>query len=465
MGTSVVIVFPLAGVFEEAGMSKDLKTVLYKVVLISMLLGLSGFTIALAASGDLDTTFDGDGMVTTNLVPSNPGRADLAQDLALQPDGKIVAVGYSYEPSNSSQAWDFAVTRYNPNGSLDTTFSGDGRRIVKLGEFATARAAVVQPNGKIVVVGEVAGASGLDVAIVRFNSNGTLDTTFSGDGKQITDFGGVDNSAYAVALQANGKIIVTGEGLSGQTLDFVVYRYLSNGSLDPTFSGDGMVSFGFGAGRYDYPADLAIQSDGKIVVAGSSGLWITQEGPVSVFVGDFAIARLNPNGTLDTTFSGNGRQVTDFGSNEVADGLALQPDGKLVMVGRKTGTGTSSAVARFNPDGRLDPTFNGKGKRTFRIIPGQSSVAYDVVVSAVGKIIVVGSTANGPGLEDFAVARLNSNGTLDKTFSADGKVTIDFGGYDQGYAILSQPADGRYVLGGYTCDPPSCAFSLARVLP
>jgi uncharacterized delta-60 repeat protein len=447
-------------------MSKHLKTVLFKAVLISMVLGLPGFTITLAASGDLDGTFGGDGRVTTNLVPSNPGRADYAHDLALQPDGKIVAVGYSYDSSSTSQALYFAVTRYKPDGSLDPTFSGDGRRLLNLGEFGIARAVVVQPNGKIVVAGEVAGADGLDVGIVRFNSNGTLDTTFSGDGKQITSFGDGDNLAHAVALQSDGKILVAGEGWNGKTVEFVVYRYLSNGSLDPAFSGDGMISFGFGAGKDDYAVDLALQSDGKIVVAGSSGTWISQGiPPAYVFVGDFAIARLNRNGSLDTTFSGDGRQVTNFGSNEVADGLALQPDGKLVLVGHKGTIETSSAVARYNTDGSLDTSFSGTGKRTFRIITNQSSVAYDVVVSAAGKIIVMGATVNGSGSGDFAVARLNSNGSLDKTFSADGKVTIDFGGSDHGTAILSQPADGKYVLGGYTCDPPACAFGLARVLP
>jgi len=447
-------------------MSKHLKTVFYKVVLISMVVGKLGFTIALAASGDLDGTFGGDGLVTTNLVPSNPGRADYAYDLAPQPDGKIVAVGYSFNTSGTSQASDFAITRYNPNGSLDTTFSGDGRRLLNLGESGVARAVAVQPNGKIVVVGEVVGAAGLDVAIVRFNANGTLDTTFSGDGKQITSFGGGDNLAHAVAFQSDGKILVAGEGWNGKTVEFVVYRYLSNGSLDPAFSGDGMVSFGFGAGKDDYAVDLAIQGDGKIVVAGSSGTWISQGVPPAyVFVGDFAIARLNRNGTVDTTFSGDGRQVTDFGSNEVADGLAIQPDGKLVLAGTKGTTETSSAVARYNTDGSLDTSFSGTGKRTFRMITGQSSVAHDVIVSAAGKIIVMGATANGSGSGDFAVARLNSNGSLDKTFSADGKVTIDFGGSDHGYAILSQPVNGKYVLAGYTCDPPACAFGLARVLP
>ena len=135
-------------------MSKHLKTVLYKVVLISMLSGLLGFTIALAASGDLDTTFDGDGMVTTNLVPSNPGRADLAQDLALQPDGKIVAVGYSYDPSNTSQAWDFSVTRYNPNGTLDKTFSADGKVTIDFGGYDQGYAILSQPaDGRYVLGG------------------------------------------------------------------------------------------------------------------------------------------------------------------------------------------------------------------------------------------------------------------------------------------------------------------------
>src|SRR5688572_26623878 len=177
-------------------MSKHLKPIFYKAVLISMVLGLLGATVSLAASGDLDTTFSGDGRVTTNFGPS-PGRTDELSGIAIQSDGKIVAVGFS--------SGDFAVTRYNVNGSLDTTFSGDGKLITDFGGHESANDVALQSDGKIVVSGQKCAGIGCDVALARYNVNGTLDTTFSGDGKQTTDYGGGDNgSEGGLAIQSNG---------------------------------------------------------------------------------------------------------------------------------------------------------------------------------------------------------------------------------------------------------------------
>src|SRR5688572_10657971 len=253
----------------------QLKKLSYKVVLLSMVVGLLGSTIALAASGDLDTTFDGDGLVTSYVSPSNPGRRDRPEGIAIQPNGKIVAAGYSDIPPSATS--DFAVTRHNIDGSLDTTFSGDGRLLTNFGGIDTGGEVALQANGKIVVAGEVCLAPTTigfcDVAVARYNANGTLDTTFSGDGKQTSDFGGDENgSTYgALAIQSNGKIVVAGYMFNGTDYDFAVYRYLSSGSLDTTFSGDGRVNIGFGAGRQDEASDVVIQSDGKIVVAGLTG--------------------------------------------------------------------------------------------------------------------------------------------------------------------------------------------------
>src|SRR5688572_13755652 len=278
----------------------QLKTLSYKVVLLSMVVGLLGSTIALAASGDLDTTFDNDGLVTSYAVPSDPSRADAGTDIAIQADGKIVAVGGSYVPLTGNS--DFAILRYNTNGLLDTTFNGDGRLITNIGGFDRAAAVAIQPNGKIVAAGEKCSLSmgPCDIALARYNANGTLDTTFSGDGKQTNDFGGGSNGSYgSVAIQSNGKIVVSGYMHNGTDNDFAVYRYLSNGSLDTTFSGDGMVNIGFGAGSQDIAADVVLQSNGKILVVGASG-------DTNNANNNFAIARLNANGSLDTTFSSDG---------------------------------------------------------------------------------------------------------------------------------------------------------------
>ena len=442
-------------------MSAKLNRIKWNVSLLTTVISLLTFTVALAASGDLDTSFDGDGRVTTNFGSPNPGRHDAALGVAIQADGKIVAVGLSAVPSTNKQ--DFAIARYNIDGSLDTTFYTNGKRLTDFGGFEQAADVAMQSDGKIVVVGIVGSAPGTigiyDAAIARYNSDGTLDTTFSGDGKQTTDFGGNTNNIVGVAIQSNGKIVAVGTMVnSNGNNNFAIYRYLPNGSLDPTFSVDGKVSIGFGIGRQDFAYDVAIQSDGKIVVVGTTR---DTNGSNS----NFAIARLNNNGTLDTTFSGDGKQFTNLGADEVALGLALQLDGKLVVVGvKRIPNFRFFAVARYNTVGSLDTTFNGSGKKAFSILSSEPSEAADVTVQSDGKILVGGSTGNG-GQFDFALVRLTPSGGFDTAFSGDGKVTVDFGGYEFGSALAVQPSDDRYVMAGDTVSGVQRDFALARVLP
>jgi uncharacterized delta-60 repeat protein len=429
-----------------------------------MVFGLLGVTIAFAASGDLDTTFSGDGLAITNFGSS--GREDRIQDIALQSNGKIVAAGFS---RTSLPETDFALSRYNPNGTLDALF---GKRLTDFGARDAARAVAVQPDGKIILAGETCGATSCDLALARYNSDGSLDATFSGDGKQVTDIGGGDNGSFGIAIQSNGKIVVAGYTEIGGNYDFAVYRFNAicpddSQCLDTTFSVDGVISFEFGPGRQDLAYAVAVQG-GKITVIGYSGDAIGNNN-------NFAIARLNGNGTLDTTFSGDGLKMTDFGGDEIANSLALQPDGKIVVVGQKinfTSGLYAFAIARYNPDGSLDNTFgqllltgNRTGKRVFSIIAAVRSIAYDVVVQPDGKIVVAGDTDDGSGPTDFALARLKPNGSFDLTFGGGGRVVVDFGGSDSAFALARQPSDGKYVLGGLTTINGDLDFALVRVLP
>jgi uncharacterized delta-60 repeat protein len=428
------------------------KQLIWKASLLTALISLMTFSVVLAAPGDLDSTFDGDGWVINYVVPAAPERWESVQGIAIQSDEKIVAAGYSAVPSTSN--YDFAVTRYNTNGTLDATFSGDGMLITNFGAKDKANDVAVQSNGKIVVAGYKCVGDICDLALARYNPNGKLDVTFSGDGKQVTDFGGGDNGANALAIQSNGKIIVAGWMWNGTDSDFAIYRYNVNGTLDATFSGDGKVRFGFGAGRQDYATDLVIQSNGKIVVAGDTG-------DANDNNYNFAIARLNPNGSLDATFSADGRQTANFGSEEYVYGVALQADGKIVLAGEKnTPTVDSSALARFTTDGSLDATFSGTGKKVFSIVPGANSRASDLSVQADGKIVVMGFTEG-----DISLTRLNGGGSFDTSLSGDGKLTLDFGAYELGTSLAIQPSDGRYLLGGYTLDGSQYDFALVRVLP
>ena len=421
-------------------------------------------SLNLAAPGQLDTTFDSDGRVVTDVNAFSPGRSDIIYDVAIQSNGKILAAGYSYAPATNIQ--DFAVTRYNTNGGLDTTFTGDGKLITNLGGLDVAYNVVVQPNGKIVVSGEVCNSpatiGGCDVAVVRYNPGGGLDTTFSGDGKVLTDFGNNDNGSIGgLALQTDGKIVVAGYMWNGTNYDFAVYRYLTGGTLDTTFSGDGLQKIDFGPGRRDFGTVVAIQPDGKIIVLGYSG---DSEGNNN----DFAVVRLKSNGALDLTYSGDGRQITDMGANDFLWGFAGQADGRFVTVGTSsTASFSRIAVARFKascappPDTCLDTTFDGDGKKVFALIAGVSAFGGDAVIQSDGKILVTGGTAS-----DFALVRMKSNGAFDTVFNGTGKLTIDFFGGDEfAWIVRRQAADGKYVLGGYTWDGSQYDFALARVLP
>lgn len=440
-------------------MFAQLKRATWKAILLTMLFSLVGVTIALAASGDLDTTFSGDGKQTTDIA----GHWD--DDLwaiARQSDGKIVAVGERYDPANwKAPTHDFALARYQSNGSLDTSFSGDGKQLTNFGGLDIAFGVAIQPStGKIVVSGQKCTSALIcDVALARYNANGTLDTTFSGDGKQTIAHGTEDNGAYGgLAIQSDGKIVMAGYMVNSHgDYDFAVYRVNANGSLDNTFSGDGRVNLGFGAGRQDDAPGLILRA-GKIIIAGKTcdATWKAC---------NFAIARLNSDGTLDTTFSADGKQTTDFGGSDAGYALAVQSDGKILVAGEKhAGTVESIALARYKNDGSLDTTFSTDGKQTVTL--GSEAYAHDVLVQPDGKIVVAAQAHNGAEYDDFAIVRLNPGGSLDTTFSGDGKLLLDItaGHDDRARGLIRQP-DGKYVLGGGTYDGTQVDFALARVLP
>ncbi len=395
------------------------------------------------ASQDFDfaiTRYNSNGSLDTSFsgdgkLTTDFGGLDVANGVALQGDGKIVAVGRG---GNG----DFALARYNPNGTLDLTFSGDGKQTTDFGSDADQASDVaLQANGKIIAVGArgPAGFEDRQFAIARYNPNGTLDTSFSGDGRQTTNFGDIfrADGANGVALQGDGKIVAVGGGdAGGGNLDFAIARYNSNGSLDTSFSGDGKLTTDFGGS--EVANGVALQGGGKIVAVGVSG------------TGSFALARYNPNGSLDPSFSGDGRQTTDFGDDDVATGAAIQGDGKIVVVGGGGG-GDDFALARYNPNGTLDLTFSGDGKQTTDL--GGEDKANTVALQANGKIIAVGEGGNG----DFALARYNPTGTLDTSFSGDGKQTTPFAGHDEAQGVAIQE-DGKIVVVGH-------GFAIARYNP
>ncbi len=405
------------------------------------------YKVAIASSSDEFGTF--------KLVVTTPLDDFALGGVARQSNGKLVAAGYS--------AGNFAVARYNTNGTLDTSFSGDGMQTTNFGGDDFGHALAIQSNGKIVVAGRVDERGANDYGVVRYNSNGSLDTSFSGDGKQTTDFGGGD-SAYGIVIQPNGKIVVTGLADADDAHevegDFGLARYNANGSLDTAFSGDGRQTTDFGG--LDGAFEAAIQSDGKIVAGGTTNA--TKKGD-----DDFALARYNADGSLDTSYSGDGKQTTNFGGHESAQKIAMQANGKVVAVGSvarsgprpirvdprtaphgRTETRSDFALARYNLDGSLDTSFGNKGKQATDL-SGFDDAAFGVAIQPDGKIVAAGVAEQifGPAERaDFGLARYNANGTLDTSFSGDGIQTTDFGSQEEvDGSIVIQP-DGKIVTAG-----------------
>ena len=331
----------------------------------------------------LDPTFGGTGKVTTDFS----GSEDSASSVAVQADGKIVAAGYSYPGP------DFAVVRYNSDGSLDPSFGGTGKVTTNVISWDIATSVAIQADGKIVAAGG-SGSSGSidDFALVRYNTDGSLDTSFGGTGKVTTDFGS-DDSAYSVAIQADGKIVAAGSSGAGFITDFALVRYNTDGSLDTSFGGTGKVTTDIGSD--DSAASVAIQADGKIVAAGSSA-------NTSDF--DFALARYNRDGSLDTSFGGTGKVMTDFtASYDFADSIAIEADGKIVAAGYTDPPKSDFALARYNSDGSLDTSFGGTGKITTDFSRSEAQ-ARSVAIQADGKLVAAGYSGH-TSQHDFTLVR------------------------------------------------------------
>lgn len=383
-------------------------------------------------NGALDTTFDGDGILTTTIAGST-GSGALA--VAVQPPvssqpERIVAAGWALVGTRR-----FAVARYNLNGALDTTFDVDGMLTHGIGSAANEANAVLVQGEKITVAGFSRNAGESWASIARFNLNGSLDGTFAVDYAPFWSAVPLGNVGYALADQA-GKTVLVGHGVSNAVnRDLMVLRFLANGAFDPSFDGDGIRL----QDVTDVAAtltDAALQADGKIVVAGHIAM-----SPLPMW----AIARLEPDGSLDPSF-GSGGKVVLFASG-FADAVTLQPDGRIVVVGTYVLSSNEShfSIARLTANGALDPEF-GSGDLVDTAIGSGNSDARSVVVQADGKIVVAGTTTGSN--VDMALVRYNADGTLDTTFSGDGIATATVGtGEDWAFDVEVQP-DGKIVLCG-----------------
>ncbi|HYU57282.1 MAG TPA: calcium-binding protein, partial [Actinomycetota bacterium] len=359
-----------------------------------------------------------------------------------QADGKIVVAGSVAGGSLRH----FGVARYLPDGSLDPTFDGDGRAVTVFSVYGEeALGVAIQPNGKIVVAGRASNGTINRFALARYNANGSLDTNFNGDGRLTTTF--VNNEsvvAMAVAILSDGRIVAGGYRSCGLfTCGFAAARYTSNGDPDNMFSGNGQLTTG---DSLDLGRDLAVQADGKLVMAGWGN-------------GVFKLVRLTTSGGTDSTFSGDGVQTTDFGApSEGANGVVIQSNGRIVAAGF---AGDHVALARYTTGGALDTSFSGDGKVTGATGSFTDS-AEELAIQDDGKLVVPGRHTPAGDDPRFVLWRLESGGTFDGTFSGDGRATLAFGtGPDIGRAAAIQD-DGRLVVAGSAWTGANTDLALAR---
>lgn len=365
-------------------------------------------------NGALDTSFNGTGQQATamNVDPSTgDSGGSVAYGSYLQSDGRIVLAGVSAPAYLSDNV---ALVRYNSDGSLDTTFNGTGTVYTPVDSSSAAYAIEGQPwDGKLVVAGS-ANAGGPDrILVVRYNTDGSLDTTFGTGGIVRTSINQYASVANALAIYPGSKLVVGGQTWNGTKYNMSLVRYNSDGSLDTTFGSGGKVTTQVGT-KNDVIEGIAVQSDGKIVAVGHTDTVVNKKTGQTAH--KIAVVRYTATGALDATFGSSGVKFIDLGGNDDAGGIAIQSDGKIVIGGYSNSLLTSSGVAavlRLNPSGSLDGTFGTSGVVKQTVLQYASAVS--LAIQTDGKIVAGGNANNATG-NRFLVMRLNPNGSLDTGF-------------------------------------------------
>jgi uncharacterized delta-60 repeat protein len=398
-------------------------------------------------TGQLDETFDGDGLQATAPF-GGPGSR-----MVMQPDGKFIIVGGTFTS--------FIGARFNADGTPDTSFGSAGRittDVTGASRIQYARAVAVQPDGKIVVAGDATLANNTRAAaLARYLADGSLDPSFGGDG--LVHEAAVAGHIFAMAIQPDGKIVVAGQSLvsgnAADLADMLVARFHADGSLDSSFGVAGSMVFDVTSGT-DLVRNIVLLPDGSMVVAGENN----SSDPAD----QTGVAKLTADGTLDASFGTGGR--LSFVAANVGQGLALQPDGKLLLAGGTTSFPSSFALMRLEADGSYDEGFGNDGAVTHRTstsTTGAGDIAYAIALNPDGRIYVAG--ASGSINQDFGLVRFTAEGVVDATFGTNGVSIVDFDGLGDGAESVVVQPDGKIVMGGYATPTSNDGYGLARVHP
>lgn len=344
--------------------------------------------------GSLDTGFGIGGIATSPVDDLGSGVGNL---VALDTDNRIVMAGTG---EVGSAAFQLTTIRFTPNGQIDPSFGSSGVVTTSLaGQQTFGYAVTVQSDNKPVVAGQV----NSDLAVVRYTVTGTLDTNFNESGVITTSIGGNICAGYDLVTQSDGKVVVVGLCSDGSNSDFLVARYQSNGTLDMTLNGNGIVTTSLSTGLDDASYyGVAIQKDNKIVAVGEESY-----AGVPVMI----IARYQANGHLDSTFNGTGIVTTSLGMGAAAADVAIQANGKIIAAGVAVENGKSYvAVVRYRSDGSLDTGFGGTGIITTSVSANRDDIGRGTAIQPDGKIVVAGFTEASDGKSDMAVLRYLGDG-------------------------------------------------------
>ena len=408
-----------------------------------------------AQHGGLDNTFGTNGIVTTTIGVEG----DFSNDIAVQEDGKILLVGTSDIGTDENPLRVLTLARYNTDGALDNSFSGDGITTFDLGGGVRGRSVAILPDGKILTAGIHGGATTQDFLIVKFNSDGTVDMTFGSNGRVETDFASSIDITNKIHITPDGKIVLTGLVVSTTgDMDFGAARYNADGTPDVTFDGDGKVTFDL-VNDDDRCNSSALQPDGKLLLFGK----VTIVGDT-----DFAILRCNVDGSLDNTFGTNGIVLTDFGTtDDYGMSIALQSNGKIIATGitDRFSSAPKLGVVRYNADGTLDNTFGTGGIASLTVGNGMYQNSNYPVIQSDGKIVISGASTTS-GSDDITLVRLSPNGSLDNTFGNNGVVTTDIGENSNASSSIALQSNSKILVGGnaFPNDDGIGVFTLSRYL-
>ncbi len=380
---------------------------MFSLLLFISVLGLV-FCPLTASALSLDPTFVSGGVVHT------PIKRTHLKAIAQQPDGKLVVADHVQGANYTN----LAVARYNSDGSLDTSFATNGIFTLDLGYSSHAGGGpAIQRDGKIVVAG--AANNGSLLLTARLNADGTIDTTYGNFGFTQTSLAYPTIGVSEIAVQPDQKVVIVGtRTVIGQTSDALIVRYNTDGTLDQTFSGDGIITVHFNGSIFSFAQAVEIQPDEKVVVHGGFS-----KGSAD----DITVSRYNPDGSLDTTFGNNGHVIEDIVRFDGAADVALQSDGKMIVTGylQPADFGSrTTLVIRYNADGSRDSSFANNGVYT-NAFQGNSS-GYSIFVQPDGKILI-GGTSLGDSGYTLALRRLNADGTLDVSFGTNGSFLTNVG--------------------------------------